>query len=133
MHPLRRDRLLLFGCVLAVSALVAALTLYALRENINLFYPPSAFAEQAVPLDRRIRLGGLLKEGSLVRDGEGLGISFVVTDGSAEVVVRYSGVVPNLFAEGRGVVATGALNARGVFVAESLLAKHDENYKPPGL
>ena len=131
MHPLRRRRLLGVLWLLTFSVLIVGLLSYALRENINLFYPPEDFASGRVPVGRLVRLGGLVETGSLKRDDTGLQISFVVTDGQARVPVRYNGLTPNLFSEGRGVVATGRLNLHGDFIAEELLAKHDENYSPP--
>ncbi len=131
MHPLRRRRLLVGLLLLAMSGAATTLVLYALRENLNLFYPPADFAAGKVPIGRTVQLGGQVKAGSLVRDSSGLGLRFLVKDFKAEVPVAYTGLVPDLFAEERGVVATGQLGADGVFQAVRILAKHDENYQPP--
>lgn len=114
---------------------MVVLVLYALRANINLFYPPAAVLRGEVPLGKRVRLGGMVQAGSLRSDAAGLGLGFVVVDedGLSQVSVRYSGLLPDLFAEGQGMVATGILNAEGIFVADYLLAKHDENYTPPAM
>lgn len=129
MHPLRRQRLLAAVLLLCGSAAVSALVLYALRENINLFYPPADFVAGKVPQERTVRLGGMVLSGSLQR--RGVQMSFRVGDQAAAVPVLYSGLAPELFGEGRGVVATGVWKEDGVFHAVSLLAKHDENYRPP--
>lgn len=109
-----------------------ALTAIALQRNIAYFYTPSEATEAAIAPDTRIRLGGLVETGSL-EHGDGLQISFRVTDGAATLPVVYSGIVPDLFREGQGVIAQGAFNAEGVFVAQTILAKHDENYIPKEL
>lgn len=133
MHPTRLHRLLLVVGIVCVSSVIVALSLYAFKENINLFYPPVAVSKGEVPVGLRVRVGGLLKQGSLTRDDTGLNMSFVVTDGEGEVTVRYSGLVPDLFGEGRGVVVTGMLGSDGIFMGEYILAKHDENYMPPNM
>ncbi len=129
MHPLRRRRLLAAVLLLCGSAAVTALVLYALRENINLFYPPADFVAGEVPTGRMVRLGGMVLPGSLQR--QGVQMRFRVGDSTTWVPVLYSGLAPELFGEGRGVVATGIWETDGVFHAASLLAKHDENYRPP--
>lgn len=131
MHPLRKQRLMMVLLVLALAGMAAALAGYALRSNINLFYPPADIAEGKAPTDRRIRAGGMVKEGSVQRDAQSLRTVFVVTDYQADLTVSYEGILPDLFAEGEGVVVTGRLTTNGDFVAEEVLAKHDENYMPP--
>ena len=131
MHPLRKQRLMMVLLVLALAAIAAALAGYALRSNINLFYPPADIAEGKAPTDRRIRAGGMVKEGSVQRDEQSLRTVFVVTDYQADLTVSYEGILPDLFAEGEGVVVTGQLTQDGDFIAEEVLAKHDENYMPP--
>lgn len=131
MHPQRKQRLYIVLFVLVAAAAAAALLGYALRENINLFYPPAEIAAGKAPLDRQIRAGGMVKEGSVVRDADSLKVRFVVTDYQATVPVVYEGILPDLFAEGEGVVVTGRLGEDGVFIAGEVLAKHDENYMPP--
>lgn len=137
MRKQQRFRFVIF-ILLCLSAAVG-IALYALQDNIALFYTPheiEAFQAQnspAVRADHVFRLGGLVKEGSLERRGDDLTIAFVVTDDIADIRVEYTGIVPDLFKEGQGVVAKGALNDKGVFAAHELLAKHDEKYMPPEL
>ncbi len=131
MHPLRKQRLAIVVVILLAAAAAAAFLGYALRENINLFYPPADIAAGKAPLDRKIRAGGMVAEGSVQRATDSLKVRFVVTDYSASVPVQYEGILPDLFAEGEGVVVTGQLAADGVFYADDVLAKHDENYMPP--
>ncbi|TNC91251.1 cytochrome c maturation protein CcmE [Thalassolituus sp.] len=131
MHPQRKKRLhLILFLVVAVAAAVG-LAMYSLSQNINLFQTPTQIANGEVPPGRTIRAGGLVVAGSVERDQEGLGVTFRVTDGAAEVPVYYEGILPDLFREGQGIVALGQVRADGVFVASEVLAKHDENYMPP--
>ena len=125
----RQRRLVLIGLCLAVLGLAAALALSALRDTIVFFHSPSEIAEKKIEPGTRIRIGGLVKEGTLKRDG--LQSRFDVTDGGASLPVTYSGVLPDLFREGQGIVAQGTIGANGVFVASEVLAKHDEAYMPP--
>ncbi|MDB5564778.1 MAG: CcmE/CycJ protein [Tardiphaga sp.] len=125
----RQRRLTLIGGSLAVLAIAAALVLNALRDSIVFFSTPTMAAEKHVPVGKRFRLGGMVEQGSLVR-GDNLAISFKVSDGGATLPVTYKGILPDLFREGQGVVAEGALDAAGVFKADTVLAKHDENYMP---
>ena len=125
----KQRRLVLIGGGLGVLAVAAALVLSALRESIVFFNSPSDVAEKHVAPGARIRLGGLVSPGSLVR-GENLRIRFEVTDGKSKLPVSYQGVLPDLFREGQGVVAEGALDPAGVFNADTILAKHDETYMP---
>jgi len=104
---------------------------FALRENMNLFYPPADIAEGKAPIGTNIRAGGMVKEGSVVKAGDSLKVDFVVTDYAADLAVTYTGILPDLFEEGQGVVVAGKLDATGLFVAHEVLAKHDENYMPP--
>lgn len=131
MNPKRKQRLILI--LLATSGVAAAvlLVLFALGQNMNFFYSPSDIARGEAPLDRDIRAGGMVKEGSVQRDGDSLRVSFVVTDFVADVQVNYDGILPDLFREGDGVVAIGRLAQNGQFVASEVLAKHDETYMPP--
>ena len=128
MKPKRRRLLIVLAGMVALGV-AAGLILSALEENIVFFYSPSDLAEKPVPKDRAFRLGGLVEEDS-VRRGQGLTVSFRVTDLSRSVPVTYSGVLPDLFREGQGVIAEGRLGADGVFRATEILAKHDENYIP---
>ncbi|MFL1466200.1 cytochrome c maturation protein CcmE [Marinobacter sp. HN1S83] len=131
MHPTRKKRLTIVLFLLAGIAVAVGLTTYALRQNINLFYDPSQIAAGDAPVDVRIRAGGMVEEGSVLRDTESLKVEFKVTDFNSSVLVEYTGILPDLFAEGQGVVAMGRLNENGRFVADQVLAKHDENYMPP--
>ena len=126
----KQRRAILIGTCLGVLALAVGLVLMALRDSIVFFYTPSEVAEKHLDSGQRFRLGGLVENGSLKR-GEGTTVSFVVTDKRATLPVTYTGVLPDLFREGQGVVAEGALTSEGVFHADSVLAKHDEKYMPP--
>jgi cytochrome c-type biogenesis protein CcmE len=129
--PRRRKRLTLAGVLLAAAAIATALLLTAFSENLVYFHTPAEVAHGKVPTDQRFRVGGLVAEGSVERADDELDVRFVVSDGEGRVPVVYDGVMPDLFAEGQGIVADGHLNEGGVFVADSVLAKHDENYMPP--
>jgi cytochrome c-type biogenesis protein CcmE len=131
MHPKRRNKLLLIIGLLFGAGIIVALVLYALSQNINLFFSPSDMAQGKAPLEQRIRAGGMVREGSLVRAKNSLKVTFVITDFVENVNVSYEGILPDLFREGQGIVAQGKLNSAGVFVADEVLAKHDENYMPP--
>ena len=124
----RRQRLALIGGVLLAVAGIAALVLNAFQSNLVFFFSPTQVAARQVPAARTFRLGGLVQQGSVRRDG--VQVRFTVTDTVATVPVHYSGILPDLFQEGKGVVAQGQLQG-GVFVAREVLAKHDENYMPP--
>ena len=125
----KQRRLTLIGASLAVLAIAAALVLGALRDSIVFFNSPTDVAEKRILLGTRMRIGGLVKPGSLQR-GDNLQVSFAVTDGNADIEVRYQGIVPDLFREGQGVVAEGKLASGGVLAADTVLAKHDERYMP---
>jgi cytochrome c-type biogenesis protein CcmE len=125
----RQRRLALIGTGLAVVGLAVALALTALKDSIVFFNSPTDVVEKQIAPGTRIRLGGLVKPGSVVR-GENLAVRFEVTDGNRAIEVRYQGILPDLFREGQGVVTEGALGADGVFRADSVLAKHDETYMP---
>jgi cytochrome c-type biogenesis protein CcmE len=125
----KQRRLTMIGGSLAVLAVAAALVLNAMRDSIVFFSTPAMVAEKHIPAGRRFRLGGLVERGSLVR-GQNLAVTFKVGDGGATLPVSYKGILPDLFREGQGVVAEGALDASGVFKADTVLAKHDERYMP---
>ncbi|HZL32001.1 MAG TPA: cytochrome c maturation protein CcmE [Pseudolabrys sp.] len=125
----KQRRLILIGGSLGVLAVAAALVLSALKDSIVFFNSPSDIAEKHIGPGTRIRIGGLVETGSLKR-GDNLNISFKVTDGAHDIAVRYQGIVPDLFREGQGVVAEGKLEPDGSFVADTVLAKHDERYMP---
>jgi cytochrome c-type biogenesis protein CcmE len=125
----KQQRLALIGGGIGVLAVAVALMLNAFRDSIVFFNSPSDVAENHVGPGTRIRLGGMVKDGSLVR-GNNLVVRFEVTDGKSELPVRYQGVLPDLFREGQGVVAEGTLDGSGTFDADTILAKHDETYMP---
>ncbi|ABD87394.1 cytochrome c maturation protein CcmE [Rhodopseudomonas palustris] len=125
----KQRRLTMIGGAAAVLVVAAALVLNALRDSIVFFSTPQMVAEQHIAAGKRFRLGGLVEPGTLVR-GDNLAVSFKVSDGSAMVPVTYKGILPDLFREGQGVVTEGALDTAGVFKADTVLAKHDENYMP---
>ena len=125
----RQRRFSLIGAALGVLALAVALVLSALNESIIFFHSPTELVEKQIEPGTRMRIGGLVKEGSMSR-GEGLAVHFEVTDGKRSVPVAYQGLLPDLFREGQGVVAEGALDSGGVFRADRVLAKHDETYMP---
>ena len=129
MRPKRR-RLVIVVAGLSFLGLATGLVLAAFNEGVTYFYSPSDLAERPVPEGRVLRIGGLVEEGSVVR-GEGLTVAFGVTDLAHTVAVQYSGILPDLFREGQGVVAVGKLAQDGVFTASEVLAKHDESYMPP--
>jgi len=128
MKP-RQKRLAIIGGIVSAVAVAAALVLNAFRSNLVFFYSPSQVVAKEGPADRTFRLGGLVVAGSVKRNGTE--IEFAVTDTAQTVPVRYTGILPDLFKEGKGVVAQGRLREDGVFVAREVLAKHDENYMPP--
>ncbi len=125
----KQRRLTMIGGALAVLAVAVALVLNAMRDSIVFFSTPSMVAEKHIPAGKRFRLGGLVQPGSLTR-GDNLAVTFEVADGSAALPVAYKGILPDLFREGQGVVAEGALDSSGVFKADTVLAKHDETYMP---
>lgn len=125
----KQRRLTLIGCSFAVLAIAAGLVLNALRDSILFFSTPTMAVEKHLQPGQRFRLGGMVREGSLVR-GDKLQVKFDVTDGNATLPVTYQGILPDLFREGQGIVSEGALDASGVFKADTVLAKHDETYMP---
>jgi len=131
MHPRRKKKLIIILALLTGVGLIVGLVLYALSQNINLFFSPSDIAAGKAPLEQRIRAGGMVREGSVVRAQDSLQVEFVMTDYAQDVKVAFDGILPDLFREGQGIVAQGKLQANGVFVADEVLAKHDENYMPP--
>jgi cytochrome c-type biogenesis protein CcmE len=131
MHPVRKQRLVLVLFVVLFSSAAIGLVSYALRGNINLFYPPADVAQGKAPVGQSIRVGGMVVDGSVSRSDDSLRIMFDLTDYEAVVPVVYEGILPDLFGEGQGAVASGVLNEQGVLIASEVLAKHDENYMPP--
>jgi cytochrome c-type biogenesis protein CcmE len=131
LTPTRKRRLIAVLLILAGVGTAAAIAFNSLQENLLYFQSPSDLAMQPIPPGRQFRLGGLVKPGTVTRPGDGLATRFVVTDGPKEITVEYVGILPDLFREGQGVIARGALDDSGLFAATEVLAKHDENYMPP--
>jgi cytochrome c-type biogenesis protein CcmE len=131
MHPVRKQRLYQVLFVALFSSVAIGLVSYALRGNINLFYPPADVASGKAPMGQSIRVGGMVAKGSVQRADDSLEVSFMLTDYQASVPVVYIGILPDLFGEEQGAVASGVLNSEGVLQATEILAKHDENYMPP--
>ena len=130
MKP-RHKRIALIAGGLAALGFAAALVLNAFQSNLVFFFSPSQVVAKEAPLDRTFRIGGMVEEGSLKRLPDGLSVEFKVTDTARAIPVTYTGILPDLFKEGKGVVAQGKLGPDGVFRATEVLAKHDENYMPP--
>jgi cytochrome c-type biogenesis protein CcmE len=130
MKP-RQKRLALVLGGLAALGIAVALVLTAFNQNLVFFYSPTQVANHEAPLGKAFRIGGLVEEGSIKRQPDGLTVAFVVTDTAKHIPVVYTGILPDLFKEGKGVVAQGKLGEDGVFRAHEVLAKHDENYMPP--
>ena len=131
MHPVRKQRLIIVLFIVLFSSIAVLLVTYALRENINLFYPPSKIVAGDAPIDKRIRAGGCVVPNSVIRSGKSLALEFVITDGRENLLVNYEGILPDLFTEGEAVVVHGKVTQNGRFMATEVLAKHDENYMPP--
>jgi cytochrome c-type biogenesis protein CcmE len=127
----KRRRLLTLMVGLGLLGAATAMVLVAFNDNLVFFYGPSDLAEKAIGPERRIRIGGLVEQQSLVRQADNRGVTFRVTDGKTVIAVVYDGMLPDLFREGQGVIAEGRLRGDGVFAATSVLAKHDEKYMPP--
>jgi cytochrome c-type biogenesis protein CcmE len=130
MTPRRKRLLVVLGILGGVAASVS-LAVMASRENIMFYYDPSQVAQGKAPVTKRFRIGGMVVKGSLARKPGDLQVRFVLTDFAHQVPVEYTGVLPDLFREGQGIIAHGTMNANGAFVADEVLAKHDEKYMPP--
>lgn len=130
LTPKRKKTLIILIAVVIGIAVAVGLALYALRQNINLFYTPTQLVQHEAPEGRRIQVGGLVMQGSLQREPDSLAVRFTITDLKNHVDVVYTGILPDLFREGQGIVANGRLE-KGVVVADEVLAKHDEKYMPP--
>ncbi|WP_159652354.1 cytochrome c maturation protein CcmE [Methylicorpusculum oleiharenae] len=131
MKPIRRKRLYLILLMVSGVAVGAWFGLKAFNENLMYFYSTSDVIDGKAPKDHLFRLGGMVVDGSVQRPGDGMTVKFTLTDMAKQVEVEYTGILPDLFREGQGIVANGKLGANGVFVAQEVLAKHDENYMPP--
>jgi cytochrome c-type biogenesis protein CcmE len=127
----RHKRIAFILVGLAGLGVAAALVLNAFNDNLVFFFSPTQVAAKEAPIDRTFRIGGLVQEGTLKRDSDGLTVRFTVTDTAESLPVVYKGILPDLFKEGRGCVAQGRIGSDGVFYADTVLAKHDENYMPP--
>ncbi len=127
----RHRRAVFIAVGLGALAVAVALVLKAFNSNIVFFYTPTQVAAKEAPVDRAFRIGGLVQVNSIQRQSDGVTVSFVVTDTAKSIPVSYRGILPDLFKEGKGVVAQGKLHADGTFTASEVLAKHDENYMPP--
>jgi cytochrome c-type biogenesis protein CcmE len=130
MKPRSKRFLFIIGGI-AIVAAAAGLVLFALRNNVSLYFTPTQVFNKEAPQGRSFRIGGLVEEGSVKREADGLTVHFSITDTAKNMPVTYKGILPDLFKEGKGVVAQGKLQADNVFYAEEVLAKHDENYMPP--
>ena len=130
MKP-RHKRFAMIGVAGVALAIVATLVLSAFQKNLVFFFSPSQVAAKEAPHGRNFRIGGLVEVGSVKRQADGVTVNFIVTDTANSIPVSYRGVLPDLFKEGKGVVAQGRLESNGTFVASEVLAKHDENYMPP--
>jgi len=133
MTPARKKRLVLIILMVTGVAVGVGFALQSLDENIMFFLTPSEVKAGKAPGDRLFRIGGMVVNGSVARPGDGLTVKFDLTDNDKQVTVRYTGILPDLFREGQGIIANGKLDANGDFIAEEVLAKHDEEYMPPEL
>ena len=131
MTPARKKRFALIALMLAGVALGVGLALKSLNQNIMFFFSPSEVMAGDAPRNKLFRIGGMVVDGSVGRPGDGLTVQFDLTDNQQNVTVRYTGILPDLFREGQGIIANGQLDDQGRFIAEEVLAKHDENYMPP--
>ncbi len=131
MTPVKKQRLILILLMVAGIAIAVTFALKAFNENLMYFFSTTEVAEGKAPDQAKFRLGGMVVEGSIERPNNGLMVRFVLTDYEKQVTVEYTGLLPDLFREGQGIVANGRLNKDNVFIAEEVLAKHDENYMPP--
>ena len=131
MKPARKKRLTLIVLMVTGIAVGLFFALQSLNQNIMFFFTPTEVADGKAPQGRLFRMGGMVVTGSVSRPGEGLTVQFDLTDNESNVTVMYTGILPDLFREGQGIIANGQLDKDGAFVAQEVLAKHDENYMPP--
>ena len=127
----RQKRLYWILLILCGVSLAVGLAIYALGQNMNVYLTPAQLAEHQPEVGRVFRMGGMVKKGSFKRTANGLDVIFVLTDHAHDITVKYTGILPTLFKEGQGIVAQGKLNQQGIFLADQVLAKHDEKYMPP--
>lgn len=130
MHPIRKQRLLVILAIIVTSGIAVGLITFALRENMNLFFPPTDILNGKAPVNRVIRLGGFVDKGSIQRASDSLDVRFAIGDGQHSIPVIYTGILPDLFAEEQAAIAKGKWDGK-IFIATEVLAKHDENYTPP--
>ncbi len=131
MKPHRQKKLAVILFIAAGLSVGIGLTLYALRQNLNMFFTPTEVAAGGIPPDREIRVGGMVKEGSVVHADDSLEVRFIATDYAKDVSIHYEGILPDLFREGQGIVVEGLVDQNGILQASRVLAKHDENYMSP--
>ena len=131
LKPIRRQRVYAIVTIFIGVLLATVLILSGLKKNINLFYTPTQIQENQLEMDKLARVGGMVKEGSLQKSNDSLIKTFEITDFNKTLLVIYEGILPDLFSEESGVVVQGVLNSKGEFIAQEVLAKHDENYMPP--
>lgn len=131
MTPTRKRRMMIVLLIVLGVGTAVALALSAFNKNLMFFYSPSQVSAGEAPINRSFRVGGMVKDHSLKRHDDGLTVEFVVHDNAEELSIAYKGILPDLFREGQGIVAQGKLNTEGKFIADEVLAKHDENYMPP--
>ncbi|MFA6302993.1 MAG: cytochrome c maturation protein CcmE [Legionella sp.] len=127
----RKQKLLKIMFLLLILTTATALVLYALRQNISLFYTPSQIVVGEAPMNKSIRVGGMVEKGSIIRSTKSLDVEFKITDFEKTITVHYTGILPDLFRDGQGIVAQGQVDAKKTFIASTVLAKHDANYMPP--
>jgi len=131
VKPHRQKKLAVILFIAAGLSVGIGLTLYALRQNLNMFFTPTEVAAGGIPPDREIRVGGMVKEGSVVHADDSLEVRFIATDYAKDVSIHYEGILPDLFREGQGIVVEGLVDQNGILQASRVLAKHDENYMSP--
>ena len=131
MTPTRKRRLMMVALIIIGVATAVSLALTAFNKNLMFFYSPTQVAAGEAPKERSFRIGGMVKNGSVNRDKDGVTVRFIVYDNDKEATIKFKGILPDLFREGQGIVAQGKLDSDGTFVASEVLAKHDENYMPP--
>lgn len=131
MNPARKRKIVMILFIMSILSIASGLVLYALRQNISLFYTPTQLAAGEAPLKHPIRIGGMVEKGSIIRASQGLEVRFKITDFDKTITVTYTGILPDLFREGQGIVAEGEATDLNNFHATQVLAKHDANYMPP--
>jgi cytochrome c-type biogenesis protein CcmE len=131
MPPARKQRLIFILGLITGVAIAMTLALFALKQNINLFFTPTQVIHGQAPKSHVFRIGGIVEKGSVRYFANNSAVKFILSDKTADVAIYYTGLLPTLFREGQGIIAEGKLNSHGIFMADQVLAKHDENYMPP--